>query len=110
MLRKRLGQRIYALRMWRRLSQETLAEASDYSVDFISLVERGVNAPSIEGCERIAQALRIKLKDLFDFDSMVTPVTKRPRKKTGKRKKTAKAIAAKATVRKPKKRAKKSTA
>lgn len=50
------------------MSQERLAEASDYSVDFISLVERGINAPSIEGCERLAKALEVKIKDLFDFD------------------------------------------
>jgi len=80
-LRKRLGQRIFALRKWRGLSQEKLAEASDYSVDFISLVERGINAPTIEGCGRIADALKLELKDLFDFDAYV-PECKRPKKKS----------------------------
>jgi transcriptional regulator with XRE-family HTH domain len=49
------------------MTQEALAEATDYSVDFIGLVERGINAPSVEGCERIAIALRVSLKELFDF-------------------------------------------
>ncbi len=49
------------------MTQEALAEATDYSLDFISLVERGIKAPSVEGCERIAKALRVSLKDLFDF-------------------------------------------
>jgi len=49
------------------LTQERLAEKADYSVEFISFVERGVHSPSIEGCARIAKALGIPLKDLFDF-------------------------------------------
>lgn len=81
MLRKRLGQRIFALRKWRGFSQEKLAEASNYSVDFISLVERGINAPTIEGCGRIADALKLELKDLFDFEAYV-PECKRPKKKS----------------------------
>lgn len=48
-------------------TQEMLAEKSNYSVEFISFVERGINAPSIEGCDRIAKAFGIPLKDLFDF-------------------------------------------
>lgn len=68
MLRKQLGQRIATLRREQKLSQERLAEATDYSVVFISMIERGVNAPSIDGCEKIAKALKVKVKDLFDFD------------------------------------------
>jgi transcriptional regulator with XRE-family HTH domain len=49
------------------LTQAQLAEKCDYSVEFISLVERGVNAPSVAGCERIAAVFNIPLKDLFDF-------------------------------------------
>ena len=92
MLRKRLGKRVFALRKWRGLSQEALAEASDYSVDFISLVERGINAPTIEGCGRIADALGTDLKGLFDFEAHV-PECKRPKKKSAPhrlRKSTAK--------------------
>ena len=68
MIKSALGKRIFTLRKQKKISQEQLAEAADYSVDFISLVERGINAPSIEGCERLAKALRVKVKDLFDFD------------------------------------------
>ena len=50
-----------------KLTQEKLAEKTGYSVEFISLIERGINAPSVGGCERIAKALRVSLKDLFDF-------------------------------------------
>jgi transcriptional regulator with XRE-family HTH domain len=63
---KRLGRRIAALRNEKGLTQEALAEKADYSVEFISFVERGINSPSVKGCERIANALKVHVKDLFD--------------------------------------------
>jgi HTH-type transcriptional repressor of puuD len=63
-----LGKRIAALRKSKGLSQEKLAEKSGYSVEFVSLVERGVNAPSVAGLEKIAKALKVSIKDLFNFD------------------------------------------
>ncbi len=67
MIKKQLGRKISELRKSKGLTQEKLAEKANYSVEFISFVERGINAPSIEGCARIAKALGIPLKDLFDF-------------------------------------------
>ena len=67
MLQRKLGQRIAALRKEKKLTQEQLAEAVGYSVEFISLVERGVNAPSIAGLESFAKALKIEVRDLFTF-------------------------------------------
>jgi len=55
------------LRQAAKLTQAKLAEKSGYSVEFISLVERGINAPSVEGCERIAKTLHVSVKDLFDL-------------------------------------------
>jgi transcriptional regulator with XRE-family HTH domain len=66
-LQKQLGARIANLRRNRGLTQEQLAEAVDRSVEFISLVERGVNAPSVSGLERFAKALKVEVRDLFDF-------------------------------------------
>ncbi len=70
MIKKQLGARITFLRKTAGFTQEKLAEKADYSVEFISFVERGINAPSIEGCERIANALGISLSQLFDFQDM----------------------------------------
>lgn len=67
MIYKTLGKRIATLRRLKGFSQEKLAERSDYSVAFISLVERGVNAPSVAGLAKIAKALSVKVRDLFDF-------------------------------------------
>ncbi len=51
------------------LTQEQFAEKCEYSVEFISLVERGVNAPSVDGLAKIARVLRVEVKELFNFHS-----------------------------------------
>jgi transcriptional regulator with XRE-family HTH domain len=66
-LKQLLGSRISCLRRQKNLTQEELAEATDYSVEFISFVERGINGPSIDGLERLACALEVEVKELFDF-------------------------------------------
>ena len=68
MLQKKLGQRIAALRKARKLTQEQLAETLACSVEFISLVERGVNAPSVAGLEKFAKVLKVEVKELFTFE------------------------------------------
>jgi transcriptional regulator with XRE-family HTH domain len=67
MLQKQLGQCIADLRKTRHLTQVQLAKAVGYSVEFISLVERGVNGPSIAGLEKFAKALRVDVRELFTF-------------------------------------------
>jgi len=67
-LQKKLGKRIAELRRARKLTQEQLAEALDCSVEFISLVERGVNAPSVASLEKFAKILKIEVNDLFTFE------------------------------------------
>jgi len=49
------------------MTQERFAETLDISVDFLSLIERGRNAPSFETLERIARVLRVPVSDLFKF-------------------------------------------
>ena len=67
MLQKRLGQRIADLRKNRRLTQVRFAKVVGCSVEFISLVERGVNAPSVARLEDFARALKVEVVDLFRF-------------------------------------------
>jgi transcriptional regulator with XRE-family HTH domain len=69
MLQKKLGHRIGELRRSRKLTQEKLAEAIGCSVEFISLVERGVNAPSVAGLADFAKALKVDVRDLFNFEA-----------------------------------------
>jgi transcriptional regulator with XRE-family HTH domain len=49
------------------MTQEKFAELLDISVDFLSLIERGINAPSFETLEKMGKRLRMKPRDLFDF-------------------------------------------
>jgi transcriptional regulator with XRE-family HTH domain len=67
-IQKKLGQRIASLRKARKLTQEQMAEVLGCSVEFISLVERGVNAPSVAGLEKFAKLLKVEVKELFTFE------------------------------------------
>jgi len=67
-LQRKLGHRIATLRKARKFTQEQLAEAVGCSVEFISLVERGVNAPSVAGLEKFAKILKVEVKELFSFE------------------------------------------
>jgi len=67
-LQKKLGQRIASIRKARKLTQEQLAELVGCSVEFISLVERGVNAPSVAGLEKFAKILKVEVRELFTFE------------------------------------------
>ena len=77
-LQKKLGQRIADLRKTRQLTQAELAKKVGCSEDFISLVERGVNAPSVAGLEKFARVLKVEIADLFTFPA-------RKRKRIGRR-------------------------
>jgi transcriptional regulator with XRE-family HTH domain len=49
------------------LTQQQLAEAVGCSVEFVSLLEWGINAPSVAGLERFARALKVEVRDLLSF-------------------------------------------
>ena len=60
-----LGKRIKAAREKACMTQEELAAAVDYSVDHMSVVERGVKAPKLEKLVAIANALNIGTDELL---------------------------------------------
>jgi transcriptional regulator with XRE-family HTH domain len=70
-LRKKFGERLRQIRAERGMTQERFAEVLDISVDFLSLIERGINAPSFETLEKISRRLRVPVADLFTFYGMV---------------------------------------
>jgi transcriptional regulator with XRE-family HTH domain len=49
------------------MTQERFAETLNLSVDFLSLVERGISAPSFETLEKIAKRLKMPVAELFKF-------------------------------------------
>jgi transcriptional regulator with XRE-family HTH domain len=64
--RQILGETIRKHRKQSGLSQEKLAEKADLSTVFISEVETGKKTISVDALLRIAKALRVCLRDLFD--------------------------------------------
>jgi len=66
-LRFQFGRRLRQLRRRQDLTQEQLAEAASISVEFLSNIERGVNAPSFDTLERLATILRVEVVELFNF-------------------------------------------
>jgi transcriptional regulator with XRE-family HTH domain len=61
-------------------SQEQFAEMAGMSVDFLSLIERGRNAPSFKKLERMSTGLGMPVESFFAFDAL-EPLRKSPRRK-----------------------------
>jgi transcriptional regulator with XRE-family HTH domain len=66
-LRQQFGIRLKVIRLDRKLTQEQFAELVGISVDFLSLIERGINAPSFEVLEQMSGKLHLQVRELFDF-------------------------------------------
>lgn len=66
-LRTKFGKRLRQLRRQRNMTQEQLANVAEVSVEFISYIERGINAPSFETIEKLAKALDVEPAELFIF-------------------------------------------
>ena len=49
------------------LSQEKLAELSNLNRNFIGMIERGESNITVKNLENIANALKLNIKDLFNF-------------------------------------------
>ena len=87
-LRIKFGQRLRYLRRQRDLTQEQLAELVGISVEFLSNMERGINAPSFETLEQLAMSLNVSVKDLFDsevMDAIRTTIKPKAKNKHNKR-------------------------
>src|ERR1700757_997444 len=67
-LAKQLGRRVHLFRKQNGLTQAALAEKVKISNEFMSGIERGAKLPSLLTLEKLAGALRVNLKDLFNFE------------------------------------------
>ncbi len=68
-----VGERLRALRRFRRATLRTVAERSGLSESFLSQVERGRSSASIESLRRVADALGVSMADLFEPDGLPGP-------------------------------------
>ena len=75
-LRKLFGEKLRILRKRRRFSQEELAEKANLHPTYIGVIERGEQAPTLDTIEKIANALDIKVKELFLFSPEETDKVK----------------------------------
>lgn len=67
-LKRQFGRRLQKLRVAKGITQEGLAAQVDLTVESISNMERGIHGPSFDNLEKIALALHLPAKTLFEFD------------------------------------------
>jgi transcriptional regulator with XRE-family HTH domain len=85
LLRKQFGEHIRQIRAELDKTQEEFAELTGMSVDFLSLIERGRNAPSFKKLERMARGLGKPVSFLFTFDATVDDPIRDKRSNRGRR-------------------------
>ena len=66
-IKKRLGTKISYIRKSKNLSQIQLSELCDLNFNYIGQIERGIANPILEKIIKLAEALDVEVKDLFDF-------------------------------------------
>jgi transcriptional regulator with XRE-family HTH domain len=66
-LAKDFGNKIREIRKQQGVSQEGLADLADLDRTYIGGIERGIRNPSLKNIGKIAKALKVKPKNLFDF-------------------------------------------
>lgn len=65
-IKQRLGQKIKELRKAKGFSQERLANLAEIDRTYLPTIEKGERNVSIEVVEKLAKALDVSVKDLFD--------------------------------------------
>ena len=66
-LKKQFGQRLKTLRKQAGITQEQLAETTGLTIESISNIERGLHGPTFANLEKIAKAINVEVKALFNF-------------------------------------------
>ena len=64
---KKVGARLRELRLAKGLTQEALGHAAHLERAYVSGVERGVFNVSVDALGRLADALKVPLRELFSF-------------------------------------------
>lgn len=64
--KKKIGERVKAIRKAKGFTQEQLAEKIDKTVETVSNIERGKKLPSLITLEEIRKALNSRMSDFLD--------------------------------------------
>lgn len=62
---EKLGKQIAKLRKSKGLTQGQLAEQIEVTQAYLGHIEQGIKSPSLETLEKIAEILKVQIKDLF---------------------------------------------
>jgi transcriptional regulator with XRE-family HTH domain len=65
---KNFGKKLREIRIGKNISQEVLANDANIPINQIGRIERAEISTSLTSIYKIAQALEIPIKDLFDFE------------------------------------------
>ena len=68
---RKLGLRIKELRKKHGLTQLKLAEILDMEASNLSKIERGIQIPKEESLENISNALKVDVKELFNYTHII---------------------------------------
>ena len=71
-LKIKLGKRIQSLRKSQGITQENFSEILGLDISSLSKIETSRNYPSPENLEKIAAALNVEEKDLYNFQDFFT--------------------------------------
>lgn len=66
--RQALGKRIRELRLLEKMSQSQFGFEVGIHRDQVGRIERGIQSPSVDSLETMANVFNIKLKELLDFE------------------------------------------
>lgn len=66
-IHNKIAKKIREIRKAKGVSQEKLALIAGLNTAYIGYIERGERKPSVVTLDKIARALRVKVKDFFDF-------------------------------------------
>jgi transcriptional regulator with XRE-family HTH domain len=64
-LKKSFGKQLRRLRRQKDMTQDQLAEAVGVSLKYIGFLERGVNSPSFEVLQKLAEVLEVPVGEFF---------------------------------------------
>ena len=66
-LKQKFGKKLQTLRKATGLTQEQVAQVTNLTIESISNIERGIHGPTFDNLEKIAAAVNVEVKELFDF-------------------------------------------
>ncbi|OGM26563.1 hypothetical protein A2627_00885 [Candidatus Woesebacteria bacterium RIFCSPHIGHO2_01_FULL_39_28] len=64
---QRFGSRVRRLREQRKVSQQSVASKANLDLTTVNEIENGNREPMLRTIWKLANALEVKVKDLFDF-------------------------------------------